>query len=123
MIAGLGVALVESDRVERLLDRHGPRLAERLFTPSELRAGAGRRGAERLAARLAAKLAARDALGRSPGLRLRDFEVVGGGRERPFLRLHGTAARRARQMRIEALHLSLTHDPPCAIGQVVAEGA
>ncbi len=121
MIAGLGVALVEADRVERMLEEHGQRLGDRLFTAAERRVGGGPRGAERLAARLAAKLAARDAIGSAPGVRLRDFEVVRGEGGRPSLRLHGAAAARARVLRIGALHLSLSHDPPCSIAQVIAE--
>lgn len=123
MIAGVGIAMVEPARVERMLERYGQRLRDRLFTAGELRVAWGRRGSERLAARLAAKLAARRAIGPAPGLGLRDFEVVLGDGGRPVLRLHGAAAARARELGISALHLSLTHDPPCSIGQVLAEGA
>ena len=63
MAIGLGIDLIEIDRVERALERR-PRLAERLFTPAELvRAQSGQTG-RHLAARFAAKEAVIKALGR-----------------------------------------------------------
>ena len=64
MAIGLGIDLIEIDRVERALERR-PRLAERLFTPAELSYARNRaRPGRHLAARFAAKEAVIKALGR-----------------------------------------------------------
>ena len=116
---GVGIDLLEVGRLEQAMERR-PRLAERVFTPDEL-AYARRRGrpARHLAARFAAKEAAVKALGlRSFGLR--EIEVVAG--EPPSIRLHGHAAKAARERGVE-LAVSLTHSQEMAAAVVVAGAA
>ena len=92
---GVGIDLIEIERVERALARR-PRLAERLFRPGELglRRPRPRPGAH-LAARFAAKEAAIKALGGGCGAARHRGRGLG---EPPTLRLHGRArgARRPR---------------------------
>ncbi len=81
MVPGLGIDLIEIDRVERALERR-PRLAERLFTPAELAYAHDRaRPGRHLAARFAAKEAVIKALGRS--VPPREIEIVVGEAARP----------------------------------------
>ena len=102
---GLGLDLVDIDRLERALDRR-PRLAKRLFTAAEIDfAAARRRPARHLAVRFAAKEAAIKALG-GRGVAPRDVEVVGSAP--PRLELHGRAAELAAMAEVE-LAVSLTH--------------
>ena len=62
-MTGIGIDLLEIDRLERALARR-PRLAERLFTDAELDYAAARaRPAQHLAARFCAKEAVAKALG------------------------------------------------------------
>jgi holo-[acyl-carrier protein] synthase len=117
MAAGVGIDLLEVDRLERALERH-PRLAERVFTPGELDYSRARhRPGRHLAARFAAKEAAVKALGISD-LGLREIEVVAG--EPPTLRLHGRAAGAAAEQGVE-LKVSLTHSRDMAAAVVVAD--
>ena len=117
MIVGVGVDVVDVERLARALHRT-PRLADRLFTDGE-RSGSG---AASLAARFAAKEAVSKALGAPGGLRWRDAEVVRGERGRPHLALHGTVALAAAQLGVTGWHLSLAHDGGLATALVVAEG-
>jgi holo-[acyl-carrier protein] synthase len=104
MATGVGIDLLEIERMERALERH-PRLARRLFTDAELDyAGAKARPGRHLAARFAAKEAVVKALGLSGGFGLREIEVVAG--EPPSVRLSGRAAEAAEGLRVE---ISLTH--------------
>ena len=100
---GVGVDLLEIERLERALERH-PRLAQRVFTDDELAyAGERARPGRHLAARFAAKEAVVKALGmRNFGLR--EVEVVAG--EPPSVRLSGAAAEAAGGREVE---VSLTH--------------
>jgi holo-[acyl-carrier protein] synthase len=104
MAPGVGIDLLEIDRMERALDRH-PRLAARVFTVAEREYSAARaRPARHLAARFAAKEAVVKALGLSGGFGLSDIEVLPG--EPPTVRLSGRAAAAAEGAQIE---ISLTH--------------
>lgn len=121
MDAGIGIDLLEIARLERALNRH-PRLAERVFTPTELAYARSRaRPGRHLAARFAAKEAAVKALGLVP-LAFREIEVVAG--TPPSLQLHGRAAATAREQGIE-LHVSMSHSRDLATAVVfgIAAGA
>jgi holo-[acyl-carrier protein] synthase len=105
-MSGIGIDLLEIDRLERALERR-PRLAERLFTDGEREYAASRaRPGQHLAARFCAKEAVVKALGLEV-FSARDIEIVGGGAD-TALRLHGAAAARAQELGVE-VRVSLTH--------------
>jgi holo-[acyl-carrier protein] synthase len=115
-MAGVGIDLLEIDRMERALARH-PRLAERVFTSAERAYAAARaRPARHLAARFAAKEAVVKALGLGGGFGLGEIEIVAG--EPPTVRLSGRAAVAADGMRID---VSLTHSRESAAAVALAE--
>jgi holo-[acyl-carrier protein] synthase len=114
-VTGVGIDLLEIDRLERALRRH-PRLAARVFTAAERDYAAARpRPGKHLAARFAAKEAVVKALGVPGGLGLREIEVVAG--EPPTVRLSGRAAEIAGGRRVE---ISLTHSRDNAAAVAVA---
>lgn len=125
MILGIGIDLVEIARVERLLERHGARAQQRLFTPGEIEycSGAGRPG-ESFAARFAAKEAFFKAVrtGWGQGVEWTDVEVVSAPSGAPELRLHGGARRRAHELGARRMHLSLTHSGTAAGAFLILEG-
>ena len=113
MALGVGIDLIEIERVERALERR-PRLAERLFTSAELAYARDRaRPGRHLAARFAAKEAVIKALGRS--VPPREIEVVVG--KPPTVELHGAAAEAAGGLQIA---ISLTHSRESAAAVAVA---
>ena len=104
-MSGVGIDLLEIDRMERALERR-PRLAERLFTAAEREYAAGRgRPAQHLAARFCAKEAVAKALALQVWDPL-DVEVIPGAP--PTVRLHGGVARRAGELGVR-VDISLTH--------------
>jgi holo-[acyl-carrier protein] synthase len=113
MAAGVGIDLIEIQRVERALERR-PRLAERLFTPAEIAYASERaRPGRHLAVRFAAKEAVIKALGQ--GVPPREIEVEAG--QPPRVRLHGHAAEVAGDTEIA---ISLTHSRDTAAAVAVA---
>ncbi|MBI5311353.1 MAG: holo-ACP synthase [Actinobacteria bacterium] len=103
---GLGIDLLEIDRLEAALARR-PGLAERLFTHEE-REYAARHG--RPSQHLAARFCAKEAVAKALDLRAWSFtevEVVGTGGA-PRVRLSGRAADAARASGI-GVRVSLTH--------------
>ena len=118
-----GVDVIQVARIERALARWGPRFLARIYTPLEVAVSRGR--ASELAARFAAKEAVSKALGvgifNSDGLSWREVEILPDRRGRPLVYLYGAADRRAREMSIHEVAVSLTHDGGLAVAMVVAE--
>jgi holo-[acyl-carrier protein] synthase len=103
---GVGIDLLDIDRLERALERR-PRLAERLFTDAELEySNARARPGQHLAARFCAKEAVAKAFGVG-GFNFHEIEVVSDGGA-PSIQLSGALAERARELGAEPL-VSLTH--------------
>ncbi len=124
-ILGVGIDIVEEARVERLLARHGERLLEKLFTPSERDVAASyAQPALHLAARIAAKEAAYKALsgdGRAHGVGWLDLEVTRHADGRPGLRFHDRAQRRMAELGATRCHLSITHAGGIAAAVAILE--
>ena len=114
-IDGVGIALVETPRVARLIARFGERGLARVFTPAELaRAREAADPLQRLAARLAAKLALQGALGRERRVALRSIEVTREPSGRPGIRWP------ARE-RGPVAHVTLSHESDLAVAAVWLE--
>jgi holo-[acyl-carrier protein] synthase len=125
LIVGLGIDLVDTERIAAVLDRHGRRFSERVFTVAERHDCDGRRDrALAFAARFAAKEACMKALGTgwSAGVAFAQIEVVRGAGGSPELRLSGAARARAEALGARRLHVSLTHQPGAAAAVVILEG-
>ncbi|HWB87774.1 MAG TPA: holo-ACP synthase [Acidimicrobiia bacterium] len=120
-ILGLGVDLADIERVRRVLDKY-PRFAERCFTPHE-REYAFR--FERPERRLAARFAGKEAVMKSMGtgwrrIRWQDIEITGGGK--PTVRMSGNAARRAADLGVTEVMVTITHTNDQALVMAVAVG-
>jgi holo-[acyl-carrier protein] synthase len=122
IILGIGVDLVEVERIAAAIARHGPPFLDRVFTTQEI-AACGTRY-ERLAARFAAKEAVAKAFGTGIGAAMgfKDIEVVNEDSGRPRVALHGAAAATAVDRGVTEIHLSLSHTASQAIAQVVIVG-
>lgn len=129
MIVGIGSDLIDIDRIAAVLDRHGDRFVQRVFTDLE-RDRAERRPLARAASyakRFAAKEACAKALGTGlrRGVFWRDMGVANLASGAPTLVLTGGARVRLDEMlppgTTARLHLSLTDEPPMAAAQVIIE--
>jgi holo-[acyl-carrier protein] synthase len=123
MVVGVGLDLVEIERVERMIQSLGDRMYARLFSPGEASYIRGKPlPAQHAAVRLAAKEAAFKALAGNDLARTitwRDVEVVSDARGIPSIRLHGAAEDRARELGVTRIHVSLTHTHTTAAAVVV----
>ena len=116
----VGIDIIEIDRVEDVLSRHGDRFLNRIYTPDEIAHCRGR--VSELAARFAAKEAVMKALGTGVrGVGWRDIEVLPNRRGKPLVFLYGRGAARAEQIKLRGLEISLTHSREYAIASVVGE--
>ena len=126
MIVGVGIDVVEVDRIRAALEnpRTGGRFRARIYTEGEIAYCIPRRNRhESFAARFAAKEAMMKALGCGfgQGIGWREIEVVRGD-SAPSVRLSGAAQRYADAQGIRRVHLSLTHTAKVAVAYVIAEG-
>ena len=124
MIVGIGIDIVDIERVGRLLDRHGERFVRRVFTDAEERyAKRSAKPAERLAGRFAVKEAVMKALGtgKSQGILWRDVETVRGPMGRPEVTLHGNAHKYLKLLNGEKVHVTITHESGKAAAFVIIE--
>ncbi|WP_313135936.1 holo-ACP synthase [Paracoccus jeotgali] len=128
MILGIGTDLANIERIQGVLDRHGDRFRNRVFTATELAKAARRKDeAGTLAKRWAAKEACSKALG--TGLRMgiswRDMAVDNLRSGQPVMALSGWAAERLATMTPAGysalVHVTLTDDHPWAQAFVVIE--
>lgn len=120
--AGIGVDMLEIERMERVLERR-PSFAARVFTDEE-RAYCERsaRPAEHYAARFAAREAVLKALGTgfSGGIGLRDVSVSRDESGRPRVVLAGRAAEVARERGVREIALSISHTHDVAVANAIA---
>jgi holo-[acyl-carrier protein] synthase len=128
MILGLGSDICDIRRIERSLERFGPRFTERVFTELERAKAERRNGRNRAgtyAKRFAAKEACAKALGTgfARGVFMSDLGVVNLRGGQPTMRLTGGAAARLAALTppgMQArLDLSLTDEYPYAYAQVI----
>ena len=121
-IMGLGVDLIEIDRVRDLFDRYGDAFRRRCFTDHEWEyAGRFSDPSARLAARFAGKEAVMKSLGTGwRRLRWTDVEITGGGRPRAILT--GRAAVRAEMLGVTEVLVTITHARDQAVVMAIAVG-
>lgn len=125
MIVGVGIDAVDIVRIERMFEKNGDRMRERLFTEEELKYLSTKIApAQHMAVRLAAKEAAYKALTGNELARAiswRDIEVFTRPDGSPELRLHGRAAERFVEVGGTRIHVSLTHSAATAAAVVIVE--
>lgn len=125
MILGIGVDLVEVERIDRAIGQHGAHFLHRVFTENEIAYCAKMHApGPHYAARFAAKEAVAKAFGTGIGERLGllEIEVCRAESGAPFIVLHGPADVFAKERGVQKIHLSLSHTAGCAVAQVVLEG-
>lgn len=112
-ILGHGIDIVETARIRKLVENHGPHFLDRVFTPAE-QAYCNRnpkRYFEHLAGRFAAKEAVLKVLGTGwrGGIGWTDVEVAKEPSGQPKVVLTGECARIAAERGIARWHLSISH--------------
>ena len=120
-IQGIGIDIIEVERIKRLILRWGSRFEQRVYTPQELTyCGETQTRYTRLAARFAAKEATFKALGTglTVGMNWQDVEIRSNDVGKPSLVLHGKVKQYATEIGVVDCFVSLSHAVEYAIAQV-----
>jgi holo-[acyl-carrier protein] synthase len=118
-----GIDLVDFPRIEQMIERHGPRFVDRVFTAAEQAyARSHRNTVETYAGRFAAKEAILKLVGTGwrGKIAWTDIEVTNNEAGQPRVTLSGEVKEIAGRMRIEQISLSITHTANFAIASAVA---
>ncbi len=120
----VGVDLVKIARWERILEKF-PRRTEKIFTEEEI-AHCEKKGKKR-AESYAALWGAREAAGKALGIGIfgsawQDAYVTWGEWGQPMLHLAGTFAKRAEELGITEMSISISHEEEMSITVVVMAG-
>jgi holo-[acyl-carrier protein] synthase len=119
-IVGIGVDLVDVERVRRMMDRHRT-FVERVFTPAEISYCRSQASpAECFAARWAAREACRKALGGVHEMRWHDVRVERAPTGAPRLALQGASRARMDSLGVTDVLVALTHERRMAAAFCVA---
>jgi holo-[acyl-carrier protein] synthase len=124
MIYGIGIDLVENDRLERIINKWGSKFLKRVYSPGEIKyCGKHAQSSIHYGARFAAKESFLKALGigLGGGVKLKDIEVVNDEKGKPVLKLSREAKIEIKRREIETIHLSLTHTKQYASAFVILE--
>jgi holo-[acyl-carrier protein] synthase len=110
----LGIDIIKVDRIRQTLVRFGDRFTRRILTPAEQRYVRDR--PETMAGRWAAKEAVSKVLGLGVrGIGWREIEIERLPTGQPSVRLHGRAEARARQLGMERIAVSISHEAEYAV--------
>src|SRR6476660_2269013 len=125
MITGIGIDVVQNERIRDSIERFGDRFINRIYTEGEK--GYCKNSANpaiHYAARWAAKEAAFKALGTgwAAGEKWKDVEVERLASGKPELHLYGEALTHATSMGANRFFVSLTHDQLISCAVVIFEG-
>ncbi|HET9480345.1 MAG TPA: holo-ACP synthase [Candidatus Polarisedimenticolia bacterium] len=120
---GVGIDIIEIERVGAVLQRRGDRFIRHVFLPGEVRYCSARRNpATHYAARFAAKEAVIKALAVKKGMTFlwRDIEVIRSEDGSPSIRLTGRALELASRRGVTRVLVSLSHSETHAVATAAA---
>ena len=118
-----GIDLVDCPRIEAMIERHGERFVERVFTAAEQAyAEAKKNKIEKLAGRFAAKEAILKLMGTGwrGKIAWTDIEIRNNTAGQPEVTLYGQVKKIAGKLEIKHISVSITHTANFAIASAVA---
>ncbi len=123
-VAGIGVDLVECQRIQHSIDRFGERFLRRVFTTGEIEYSMAMKfPARHLAARFAGKEAVSKAFGTGIGKAMgwTNIDIQKKKTGEPFLVFSGAALKLVTERKITSARITLSHTDAHAVACVVLE--
>jgi holo-[acyl-carrier protein] synthase len=123
-IYGIGLDIVQVDRMERSIKKYGDKFSGKILHPNEVQIfDSIKNKARYLAKRFAAKEAFAKALGTGiiEGVTLPKIEVINDQAGKPLINLHGTTKLKVEEIGIQQIFLSISDEKAYAVAQVILE--
>jgi len=124
MILGIGIDLVEVERIRQTREKFGAQFLQRILLPAELEYSLSHKEPDPvIAARFAAKEAISKAFGTGIGSQLSwlDMEICRKDSGEPFVVLHGGGKELFQQRGASRIHISLSHTAQNATAMAILE--
>lgn len=123
MITGIGIDVVELERIEKIWNKYGRKFAEKILSTEELALLPQANSIVFLAGRFAAKEALSKALGTgfSGHITLKDFSITNLPSGQPVATLYNEAKKTAHNIGASKIHISITHGKYTAAAVAVLE--
>lgn len=124
-VLGIGTDIIECERIQRMIDKHGDVFLKRVYTIGEIDYCCGRKAAnQHYAGRWAAKEAVLKALGTgwAHGIQWTDVEVFNQQGGKPMIRLVGRALEISHQQGVEEMLISISHTKDFATAYATSLG-
>lgn len=122
-VIGLGVDILEVDRIKDTIKRFGDKFLQRIYTPKEINyCQSKKRSAESFAARFSAKEAFVKAVEANEVIPYSDIEVAKKESKKPQIVLHGKAKKAAEKKNITEILVSLSHEKNYVIAHIILKG-
>lgn len=124
MIIGIGIDIIENQRIEKLIEKYGDKFLEKIFLEDEI--SYCQHKADFMNC-FAARYAAKEALLKSLGTGLRksswhDIKIYNDELGKPEINLNGNAAEIADKKGVKNIFLSISHEKNYSVAQVILEG-
>lgn len=122
-VVGIGTDIIECERIERMLQRHGDIFLTRVYTAGEIDYCSGRKaGTQHYSGRWAAKEAVLKSLGTgwAHGIKWTEVEVVNQQGGKPNIVLAGKAKQISEQLGIREIMISISHCRSYAVAYATA---
>lgn len=124
MVVGLGVDIVQNDRIQGIIDKWGDKFLDKIFTETELDfINRHEQKLQRYASNYAVKEAFVKALGTGfrNGINFHNIQVRRDELGKPFIELMGTTKSFAEQKGINKIHTTISHEKDYSVAVVIFE--
>ncbi len=124
MVVGLGVDIIQNNRIESIVKKWGNKFLYKVFTDYELAfIEKHNQKTQRYASNYAAKEAVAKALGTGfrNGIRFRNIELKRDNLGKPFIELAGTTKTFADDRGISKIHTTISHEKDYSVAVVIFE--
>lgn len=124
MIIGMGVDIVQNERIDRIIDKWGDKFLKKFFSEKELEfISKTRNKNHRYAGNYAVKEAFAKAVGTGfrKGLRIRDIMVMRDHKGKPYVALNGSAKGYVERIGAKHIQTSISHEKDYSVAVVIVE--
>ena len=124
MVVGLGVDIVQNDRIQGIIDKWGEKFLAKIFTKTELDfINRHEQKLQRYASNYAVKEAFVKALGTGfrNGINFHNIQVRRDKLGKPFIELMGSTKSFAEQKGINKIHTTISHEKDYSVAVVIFE--